>query len=76
VLAAMTLLPAVLGLLGDRINWLTLPFIGHRGQPEGTAASGTGSPGRSRPGRRSASSLPADCSSPRRSPSWTSTSDR
>jgi RND superfamily putative drug exporter len=34
VLAAMTLLPAVLGLMGDRINWLTLPFIGRRGQPE------------------------------------------
>ena len=32
VLAAMTLLPAVLGLLGDRVNWLTLPFIGRRGQ--------------------------------------------
>ncbi len=30
VLASMTLLPAVLGLLGDRINWLTLPFIGRR----------------------------------------------
>ncbi len=30
VLASMTLLPAVLGLLGDRINWLTLPFIGQR----------------------------------------------
>ncbi len=34
VLAAMTLLPAVLGLLGDRVNWLTLPFIGRRGQTE------------------------------------------
>ena len=32
VLAAMTLLPAVLGLLGDRVNWLTLPFIGRRGR--------------------------------------------
>jgi RND superfamily putative drug exporter len=30
VLAALTLLPAVLGLLGDRVNWLTLPFIGRR----------------------------------------------
>lgn len=30
VVASMTLLPAVLGLLGDRINWLTLPFIGRR----------------------------------------------
>jgi RND superfamily putative drug exporter len=36
VLAALTLLPAVLGLLGDRVNWLTLPFIGRRGEPEGT----------------------------------------
>ncbi len=32
VSASATLLPAVLGLLGDRINWLTLPFIGRRGQ--------------------------------------------
>ncbi len=32
VVAAMTLLPAVLGLLGDRVNWLTLPFIGRRGR--------------------------------------------
>jgi RND superfamily putative drug exporter len=30
VLAALTLLPAILGLLGDRVNWLTLPFIGGR----------------------------------------------
>ncbi|MCH7999016.1 MAG: MMPL family transporter [Chloroflexi bacterium] len=36
VLAALTLLPAVLGLLGDRVNWLTLPFIGRRGQVEST----------------------------------------
>ncbi len=28
VLAAMTLLPAVLSLLGDRINWLTIPWVG------------------------------------------------
>jgi uncharacterized membrane protein YdfJ with MMPL/SSD domain len=34
VLASLTLLPAVLGLLGDRVNWLTLPFIGRRGQSE------------------------------------------
>ena len=34
VLASLTLLPAVLGLLGDRINWLTLPFIGRRGRPD------------------------------------------
>jgi RND superfamily putative drug exporter len=36
VLAALTLLPAVLGLLGDRVNWLTLPFIGRRGEAEST----------------------------------------
>jgi len=36
VLAALTLLPAVLGLLGDRVNWLTLPFIGRRGDAEST----------------------------------------
>ena len=34
VVASMTLLPAVLGLLGDRVNWLTLPFIGRRGRSE------------------------------------------
>jgi RND superfamily putative drug exporter len=28
VVASMTLLPAVLGLLGDRVNWLSLPFVG------------------------------------------------
>jgi RND superfamily putative drug exporter len=32
VLAALTILPAVLGLLGDRVNWLTLPVIGPRGE--------------------------------------------
>ena len=32
VLASLTLLPAWLGLLGDRVNRLTLPFIGRRGQ--------------------------------------------
>jgi RND superfamily putative drug exporter len=30
VVSAMTLLPAVLSLMKDRINWLTLPFIGKR----------------------------------------------
>ncbi len=37
VLAALTLLPALLALLGDRVNWLTLPFIGRQ-----TGATGTG----------------------------------
>lgn len=32
VLASMTLLPAVLGLMGDRINWLSIPFAGQRGK--------------------------------------------
>jgi RND superfamily putative drug exporter len=36
VLAAMTLLPAVLSLLGDRINWLTVPFIGRRAKVANT----------------------------------------
>ena len=35
VLAALTLLPAMLSLLGDRVNWLTLPFIGKRGELKG-----------------------------------------
>jgi len=34
VVASLTLLPAVLGLLGDRVNWLTLPFIGRRRRTE------------------------------------------
>ena len=33
VAASMSLLPAVLGLLGDRINWLSLPFAGRRRGP-------------------------------------------
>jgi putative drug exporter of the RND superfamily len=32
VLASTTLLPAVLGLLGDRVNWLSLPFVNRRRQ--------------------------------------------
>ena len=34
VAAALTLLPAILSLLGDRVNKLTLPFVGRRGSPE------------------------------------------
>ena len=34
VAAALTLLPALLGLLGDRVNWLTIPIIGRRRSPE------------------------------------------
>ena len=34
VTASLTLLPAVLSLLGDRVNWLTLPLIGRRRSPE------------------------------------------
>ena len=30
VAAALTLLPALLGLLGDRVNWLTIPILGRR----------------------------------------------
>jgi RND superfamily putative drug exporter len=36
VLAALTLLPALLGLLGDGVNWLTLPLIGRRSEAEST----------------------------------------
>jgi len=36
VTGALTLLPAVLGLLGDRVNWLTLPVVGKRGNPDST----------------------------------------
>ena len=34
VAAALTLLPAMLGLLGDRVNWLTIPVLGRRRSPE------------------------------------------
>ena len=34
VAAALTLLPALLGLLGDRVNWLTIPIIDRRRPPE------------------------------------------
>jgi uncharacterized membrane protein YdfJ with MMPL/SSD domain len=34
VAAALTLLPALLGLLGHRVNWLTIPIIGRRRSPE------------------------------------------
>ena len=33
VAAALTFLPALLGLLGDRVNWLTIPFFGRRRSP-------------------------------------------
>ncbi|HEU4941739.1 MAG TPA: MMPL family transporter, partial [Gaiellaceae bacterium] len=39
VAAALTLLPAVLGLLGDRVNALRIPLIG-RGTERGTGAEG------------------------------------
>ena len=34
VTAALTLLPALLGLLGDRVNWVTIPFLGRRHSAE------------------------------------------
>ncbi len=36
VAGALTLLPALLGLLGDRVNWLTLPVVGRRSAPDST----------------------------------------
>ena len=75
VLASMTLLPAVLGLLGDRVNWLTLPFIGRRGRDrERRRLLGLDHHARSRLGPSSASSSRAACSSPPRCRSSTSTS--
>ncbi|HJM88119.1 MAG TPA: MMPL family transporter [Dehalococcoidia bacterium] len=37
VLAALTLLPALLGLLGDRVNWLTIPILGRRRSADSSA---------------------------------------
>ena len=36
VVSALTLLPALLALLRDRVNWLTIPFIGKRGEMKGS----------------------------------------
>ena len=33
VTAALTLLPALLGLLGDRVNWMPIPILGRRRSP-------------------------------------------
>ena len=43
VLAALTLLPAVLSLLGDRVNWLTIPSSAAAARRRALAASGAGS---------------------------------
>ena len=40
VLASLTLLPAVFSLLGDKINRLSLPILGLRGQPDEEQAAG------------------------------------
>ena len=40
VLASLTLLPAGLSLLGDKINRLSLPILGLRGQPDEEQAAG------------------------------------
>ena len=52
VVAALTLLPAVLSLLGDRVNALRIPFIGR----EHRRGRGAGEPllGRDRPPRHAA----------------------
>ena len=34
VVGALTFLPALLGVLGDRVNWLTIPVLGRRRNPE------------------------------------------
>ena len=65
VVAALTLLPAVLSLMGDRINWLTLPFIGRRDGSTGDGRLlGDDYPRRHRTARSSASSYRAVSSSP------------
>ena len=68
VLAAMTLLPAVLGLLGDRVNWLHAAVHRPPRSDGSDGGSGTGSRRPSRPSRSSASSSRAACSSPPRVP--------
>ena len=40
VVAALTLLPAVLTLLGDRVDWLRVPFLGRRRRRRGRALLG------------------------------------
>ncbi|MDQ4045453.1 MAG: MMPL family transporter [Chloroflexota bacterium] len=40
VLMTLTLLPAALGLIGDRINWGRIPFIGYRRATTGSTTAG------------------------------------
>ena len=61
VLAALTLLPAVLSLLGDRVDALRLPFL-RGGRSMRTGASGPRSPARDAAARSSAWSRPWPCS--------------
>ena len=74
VLASTTLLPAVLGLLGDRVNWLSLPFVNRRRQTNNEGGLWDWTTRRSPLDQWSASSSPAPCSSARRSRSSRSTS--
>ena len=45
VAAELTLLPALLGLLGDRVNWFRIPILGRRRAPEGAGRLDRGSVG-------------------------------
>ncbi len=69
VLASMTLLPAVLGLMGDKVNAIRIPFVQRRkvgGRPTPAAGSGTGPPAPSCAGLCSAWwSQPGSCWPPR-----------
>ncbi len=42
VVAALTLLPALLGLLGDRVNALRIPFVGRRTLESAAPRGGSG----------------------------------
>ena len=74
VLAALTLLPAILGMLGDAVNALRIPWLGggSSGAPAPRGALGRGSCERRCAHRSRARPCPSPSSSPWRSRSWTS----
>ena len=69
VIAALTLLPAVLALLGDRVNALRIPFFGRAAEQAGREGRFWGAivaPRHAPPRRRASCSPPACCSRSRR----------
>ena len=70
VIGSLTVLPAVLAALGDKLEKVRIPFIGKRQARPASPASGASSPTASCATRSSPSSSPAARSSPSRCPPW------